>query len=98
MIRWDYPLSMTVWLLSLCSAPFGVFAVPLIIATTINLWHQRKTIHNAGMEFERRVHGVLNGTIQEFEKRLKAMERDVEDIKESQVKMMGAFRGRQQGI
>ena len=93
--RWDGDIALTAWLVSLCVAPFGLFSVPLIAATTINLWHQRRTQFNAGEEFTRRVHGVIEADLQDFDDRISAFEKTADDIKDSQVKIAGAFRGRQ---
>ena len=41
-----------------------------MIATTINLWHQRRTLFNAGSEFERRANEVLHDEIMKFNERI----------------------------
>ena len=95
MIRFDFHIAIVMWVLSLFTVPLGLIAVAIIAATTVNLWHQRRTMFNAGMEFERRVILVLSEMIDDYESRMKLVEANVADIKESQVKIAGAFRGRQ---
>lgn len=94
--RWNAGhLAGIVWLISMVSVYWFPPAMLLVVATTFNLWHARRTHYNAGQAFEDRVNGVLAGHISEFMERIEAMEKDVQDIKESQVKIAGSFRGRQ---
>lgn len=59
-----------------------------------NLMHARDVLHNAGAEFERRVHDVIAEELAGNDLRLAQMEKDVADVKEAQVGIAGAFRGR----
>jgi hypothetical protein len=102
MIKWDFEIATLTWLLSMVAAvvllsldatPFSIFAAMLVGATTINLWHQRRTAFNAGDELERRVRAILTDDITARNGSLLEVERDVRDIKESQVRIAGSFRG-----
>lgn len=95
MIKYDWHIAVVLWVLSLCTVPLGLVAIPVITATTINLWHQRQTLFNAGMEFERRVLFVLSERLEDYESRMKLTEAGVNDVKEAQVRIAGQFRGRQ---
>lgn len=95
MIKFDYHIAVCLWIVSLFTIIIGWPSVFVITATTVNLWHQRRTTFNAGIEFERRVTEVLGSHLDNWEGRMKLMESNVSDIKESQVKIAGAFRGRQ---
>lgn len=90
----DWYFSLFAWFASIIlfvyHAPLGLS----IIATTLNLIHQRKTLYNAGAEFQARVRAVVEGDLNVHVLKMQVLERGVNDVKEAQVKIAGTFRGR----
>lgn len=91
----DRLFALSAWLVSLVVAyyipPVGYM---LVIATTVNLIHWRLTDWFAGSSLRQRVQQYLADDLKLMNDRLELMKHDVDDVKESQVKIAGAWRGR----
>lgn len=94
MSGFDWEIAIVTWLASIGAVIWEPYMVVVLIAATFNLWHQRRVLYDFGRAFELRVHEVVGADIE----RLSALVRDnakaVDDVKESQIKIAGAFRGR----
>lgn len=93
MREWDFHIAVVVWLLSIVSAYFFPVACFVVIATTFNLWHQRRVLYEHGRAFSDRVREVIGADIKRTDDRLKEQDRQIDDIKASQVQVLGQFRG-----
>jgi len=95
-VRYEVELATGLWFASLALAyVWPETALYVIVGvTTINLLHARFMAWWAGHSLRDRVRAFLAGELEQQDERLTAMERDVVDIKESQIKIAGAFRGR----
>lgn len=89
----DY-IPVTAWILSLIAVPFYPETIFVVLATSVNLLHARWTNYNSGIEFTRRVRGTLTAEFVAMEARLALMEKGVADVKDAQLGIAGAFRGR----
>lgn len=91
-----------VWLLALALAlPASwyvgtIVPISLIVASTINLWHQRRIRYHAGEIFTRRVKEVLAEDIAVQRKELAELRIILQDVKETQVRIGGSFMGSKQ--
>ena len=84
-MRFDTELSFAAWVASLIAIPFlPLPAIIIVVATTVNLWHQRQTLYKAGEQFEARVRTTLAGDLEKYTDLFAAMKRDVATIKEAQ--------------
>jgi len=81
------------------------FMLVAAVAAIANHLHQRHVAYHAGEPFERRVKEALTEELSKFDamlghemseaqERLEKMEKAVEDVKEAQVRIAGAWRGR----
>lgn len=91
----DRILAQGAWVASLLAVYWLPFGYWLVAATTANLLHERFTAWWAGTCLQDRVRGFLTPDIALWEARLTAMEKDVADVKDAQVRMIGTVRGRQ---
>lgn len=91
---WEGQLATLAWFGSLALAHWYPHSYWVVLATTINLLHQRYTAYFAGTTLQTRCIGFLTDAFAEQHTRLTAMEKSVEDIKEAQMKIAGAWRGR----
>jgi hypothetical protein len=94
-IKFDFTFALAVWLLSLLVPMlFPIEYGIVVLVTTFNLWHQRYTTYNAGIEFTRRVHEAVDQKLSEFDARVRKTEQVTSDVRESQIKIAGQFGGR----
>jgi hypothetical protein len=97
-LRFDHEIATILWVAALVA----VYLIPshpdiglgLVIATSVNLLSRRWIAFNAGAEFETKVRAVLAANWLPIESRTALMETKTKDIVESQIKIAGAFRGR----
>jgi hypothetical protein len=92
---WEGQLATLIWIGSLALAHWYPSSYWVLLATTLNLLHARYSSYFAGTTLQDRVTGFLNDTLAEHRTRLDAMAKDVADVKEAQIKIAGAWRGRQ---
>lgn len=101
----DFIVANIVWLAALCGVvglihygehgpALATLTALTVVAAGFQVWHARRVMHDAGKPFTDRVHEVLRDDITKFNVRLAEMEREVSDVKEAQVGIAGAFRGR----
>jgi hypothetical protein len=92
--QWEGQLATLIWLASLALANWYPATMWVVLATTINLLHSRYSSYFAGTTLKSRVMGFLNESLADYRTRFAAMEKDVADVKEAQIKIAGAWRGR----
>jgi len=89
-------LSWLAWFATLALAYY--WPVPtatwLVLAATVNLLHVRYVAWWVGPPLRERVQAAVADELALMRGQLESMDKDVADIKESQVRMMGAARGR----
>jgi hypothetical protein len=91
---WEGQLATLIWIASLALAHWYPSSYWVLLATTLNLLHARYSSYFAGTTLQARVTGFLADDIAEHNARLDQMTKDVADVKEAQVKIAGAWRGR----
>ena len=94
MIRWDEVAADLIWLASLVLAALWPWTMWLVLATTLNLLCIRYIHWFAGLPFRERLRRAVTEDMLGMNSRIESMEKDVADIRESQVRMQGAWRGR----
>ena len=92
--QYDFEIAMATWLIAMAATYLSYIALPAAILATFNFWHQRRTLHDFGRAFAERVREVLGDDLRKFRERMVAMEKAVEDVKEAQVNIAGAWRGK----
>jgi hypothetical protein len=92
--QWEGQLATLIWIASLALAHWYPNTYWVVLATTVNLLHSRYSSYFAGTTLQSRVMDFLNDSLTVQQNRLTAMEKSVDDIKESQMKIAGAWRGR----
>jgi hypothetical protein len=85
-------LSLAAWFASMAVAYFWPEGNWLVLATTINLLHYRFVDWWCGASLRTRVMNVLKDELTMQHTMLAEMRKDVDDIKESQNKMISSFR------
>src|SRR4051794_12758795 len=82
--KYDFEISLAAWLGSIAATFWFPPSIFVVAATSFNLWHQRKTLYEAGREFEARVKTVLDADWQKAEQRIAAVEKSKKDVVSAQ--------------
>jgi hypothetical protein len=80
---YDFEIALAAWLASIGASFAFPAAMFLVIGTTFNLYHQRRTLYEAGREFTARVRDALSSDLGKFEDRLKSVEKSARDTKDA---------------